>query len=78
MAGFDFSCHEAIKTASRVAVAQEVEWVAHLSEDQWFDSWLLQSACQSVVRQDTELKLLYLFLMSRLARIPVEAPAIND
>lgn len=40
-----------------MAVAQEVERVAHRSEDQWSNPltpWLLQSVCQSVLNLATE------------------------
>lgn len=31
------------------AVGQQLEWVVYSLDDQWFNPWLLQSACQSVL-----------------------------
>lgn len=39
---------------SGVAVPQEVELIIYYSEGWQFDPWLLKSACQSVLGQDTE------------------------
>ncbi len=33
---------------------RKLRWVVYLSEGQWFDPWLLQSACQRVLVQNTE------------------------
>ena len=33
---------------------QEAERVAHQFKGRWFDPWLFQSVCQSVLEQDTE------------------------
>ena len=48
------SYQELSESYRRAAVAQEVERVVHQSEDRRFESRLLQSACRSVLGQDTE------------------------
>jgi len=63
-AAFIYSCIQhslkgcfSVMKMKNLALAQEMEWVVHLSEGRWFNPRLLQSTCRSVLGQGTEARI---------------------